>query len=1632
MPTRHIRIPAMYWWRCPDLRRLRHLRVVWLLLGTALACAAPTDLHAGIPLYVSDAHFGFVDSWGPPPTLNQDHRADVELINEHAVVYMENGDFDWDAPYLDDSLTRTPHAIMRYVGYGNLRYSGSVAWIDVDRRANMIESNFYHAADPATLTAWRLADGSVRLHWTPDLRHVRSDGMQAMFSGNPIPVPQRVQQYVIVRHEAAGPVEIPWPPVGDPRSPWDGVTFDDPNYFSYVDPAGAQALSYSILSVSPGSGNPDPLPFSAEAVVPEPAGQPHFWAIKQNYQEAHYAASSSGQLNWDLIFYVDQPLPETTPNLVIRRFKEISRTGPAGQITETRDYEDLPTSYEPSEGLIRSSLVTQVNRGQETEWETDWYTWGGVAYQLIYTPTSGPATIYPAPISRDGVDRTRCLWTSINNRTLGCSWLNYMMNCENASWTETVRRMCVRLGSGAAVHPNSGGNAATYTRILLDCALAINSDHHNRVKPFEVASDVTARAATIAQADALCSAVNADPGLLGSCDLVFNTPDLWFVDAFTTPSGAVPGFGGVMDENFPFDDFGIKRLADMARRFRAYDYPHNIVKVDGSFDVAPNYGDRAQAVSAYLMATPIPQDPLVEPSVTLGYSEWNGSGNTQVPIFPEQMIRTLGWANGIDPFANVTWPAIEHWNVTNNTNATTFLRSHGTIVRQTSDGDIYAVAGRELDDGLPQTNEVYAIWDLTPDRPGGQGYFTLAELFPDKPMDTWYRLVLDGATLSRGGVLSSEFVGSQTPLLTQERMTTLFVTAPVASPVVQAESVKPIPAAAGLPKVLKIAASHWNGQPLNLKGRGTNLGWPDEFAFAGPDANGVYTYSGPTGGLTEGQVYSVPVVATGTDGLMTFTSVDVQAVSTIVIDDEAVYPVLTNSHDGKIVLSARIDAFVPLLSVTVTAAALGVAGAVTLLDDGAGEDVALGDGIFTSARVSATATVAGYHSGLVVVQPEVGGAVPQSIAIRAVASDVEFAPVPLNANVAPLYEALTEQPYSAISFNTHTDGVDGRDALVVTFDDDNKDALLLQRARDASGQVVFVNANPGWLTIGTTMPTATRGAAYGDVSGDRLVDFVLCGAQGARIFVNSGTAQLPQFVDATATVFAGMASPVLPGAVAAAWADYDLDGDLDLMVSTCDHAGPISEVEQLPDARFTLNVLRNDGNGHLASAFACTTNVGGAGLAGLWVHLTSNPHPYLVTPWVEGGSSLAVFQPARTPGTNDWTVLPAPWLIEGAVLGDLSSVAVMEYDHDVAGLPDLLVIDRSGAGQAVILQNTYSAANGRRFVAHMLDSGRHWSGAVVQDFDSDGQDDVLLLPKSGLPALYVAYTIGSVLEPPTFKEVAFASGLRAGATGGGLASDWSGSALSDLFLGRSTSGGQVLYDNVGSATPDWIDVFPATVGNSNESLIGSKVVVQRGGHTWTKRIDGGSGRGGQCGSGLRFYLGETTGPVAVAVEYPSGDADQEPNADLGAIYAPVEDTPIILKAGTKADPDPTFTYELGPGTIDWVFRWRTVGIKGDVRQDAVTIENHVGYLSTDPCYLGIEPGTPLELRWGDPGVTIGVYSEGNDWRHELRWTSWPCAPGCQYKFKVTSGLGNGVTSTGPAKVFTSTGFCLPDPDPNQQ
>ncbi len=92
----------------------------------------------------------------------------------------------------------------------------------------------------------------------------------------------------------------------------------------------------------------------------------------------------------------------------------------------------------------------------------------------------------------------------------------------------------------------------------------------------------------------------------------------------------------------------------------------------------------------------------------------------------------------------------------------------------------------------------------------------------------------------------------------------------------------------------------------------------------------------------------------------------------------------------------------------------------------------------------------------------------------------------------------------------------------------------------------------------------------------------------------------------------------------------------------------------------------------------------------------------------------------------------------------------------------------------------------------------------------------------------------------------------------------------------------------------------------------------------------------------------------------------------------------------------------------------------------VHLQNNRNYVYGDPCYVGIEPGQTLDLKWGDPWVTHKVYWDGSYWQHEVRWFGLNCEIGCRYRFTVSSGLGDGTMTNSAATATTPFSYCLPD------
>ncbi len=95
------------------------------------------------------------------------------------------------------------------------------------------------------------------------------------------------------------------------------------------------------------------------------------------------------------------------------------------------------------------------------------------------------------------------------------------------------------------------------------------------------------------------------------------------------------------------------------------------------------------------------------------------------------------------------------------------------------------------------------------------------------------------------------------------------------------------------------------------------------------------------------------------------------------------------------------------------------------------------------------------------------------------------------------------------------------------------------------GPIHFTNVTPG---SGLDFPFYGMGVACGDFDGDGRVDLLLTGVGGHRLLRNLGPDAngQPHFQDVTAA--GGVAGDSTEWSTAAAWIDYDNDGDLDLFV----------------------------------------------------------------------------------------------------------------------------------------------------------------------------------------------------------------------------------------------------------------------------------------------------------------------------------------------------------------------------------------------------------------------------------------------------------------------------------------------------
>ncbi len=523
------------------------------------------------------------------------------------------------------------------------------------------------------------------------------------------------------------------------------------------------------------------------------------------------------------------------------------------------------------------------------------------------------------------------------------------------------------------------------------------------------------------------------------------------------------------------------------------------------------------------------------------------------------------------------------------------------------------------------------------------------------------------------------------------------------------------------------------------------------------------------------------------------------------------------------------------------------------------------------------------------------------------------------------------------------------------------------------------------------------------------------------LFCASGTSETPHlygndgdasFTDVTETLGLDEAAT---NSWAGAWADYDRDGWVDLMLIR----GGEPEVDPDEIGAEESLLMRNDldpvlGSGvfeDVTSAAGMTTSGANAAaaLAGCWGDINGDGRAdlYIADSWQTVGAHGRLFV-QQTDGT--FLEQSSSRLPTGSLLFQTAATfADMDNDGDF----DLVVgqnSDDQGAWQtgATVYFNNGSGY----FTSESPVTVPNFGGATglkVWDHDLDMRPDILLTTKDSGQSSRFFHNLqtesGLALNDETHHV-----GLDDGFSAGGLTVlDWNRDGDKDVYLGRPVSTGKVFYraeddqsdDDLGT---DFICLrLSSPQGVNNRAGIGAVVLVEIDNVLQCQVVDGGSGRGGQDDLALTFAVPGASGTYPVEIHWPNGWVQTAYVAvdDVGEDPQIIEDNtnPTVVNTSvafsSSYDPNLQQTY--------WIFTWETE-YRSDWSLDKVNV-------------LSSSCGGAVEYTAGSGGVqqTIARLSTGK-YQHSLT-IPVNCSSPCTIPYTVTSAHRTGISSTSSQKSF---------------
>lgn len=416
----------------------------------------------------------------------------------------------------------------------------------------------------------------------------------------------------------------------------------------------------------------------------------------------------------------------------------------------------------------------------------------------------------------------------------------------------------------------------------------------------------------------------------------------------------------------------------------------------------------------------------------------------------------------------------------------------------------------------------------------------------------------------------------------------------------------------------------------------------------------------------------------------------------------------------------------------------------------------------------------------------------------------------------------THSPASLLLFeeiNTNLPGVSVNSADWGDYDGDGDPDILLAgcgtpgtmlscqgnylaRVYRNDGNGVFTNINAGLIGVWRAA------AAWGDYDRDGDLDIVLTGNTGsadvAKIYRNNGNHTFTE-------INAGLQA-VADSAVA--WGDYDGDGDADLVLTGAQ----------------TAKVYRNNGNGTFTSI---STLLGVSWGSAAWADFDRDADlDLLLTGWTytaPSGPTTRIYR--NTAGSFSYVSTGLT-----AVFENENSALAGDYDGD--GDPDVLLAGCTTGYCNNLAPTTVFRNDGNNV---FVNSGASLATAAVGssdwgDYDSDGRPDIVLTGCSTYASSNCSSLVGKVYHNTAsgFTEVATLQGIVQGTVTLG---DYDRDGDLDILLSGHTGSGVVTKIYRNNSAPTTSSVSGRVTDNNNNPL-GGVTISDGAGHTTTSDANG--------------------------------------------------------------------------------------------------------------------------------------------------------------------------------------------------